>query len=264
MTPEELFKIIERQGLRLLAGIVVMVIGFWIVHRLVGLIERDRKHVPIEATLKGFLDNFAKILLYILVVVVSARVMGFPMTSFITLLASVGVAVSLAMQGALSNFIGGVTMLLLKPIKNGEYIKVGDTEGTVKNIGMFYTDIVTPDNRLISQPNNSLTDTAIINYSREGTRRLDVVFSVSYSADLDEVSNVLMDVVRRSEAVLPEPAPEVHLSECANSSLNFTVRFWCKCSDYWKAYYFMLDEGKRALDRAGIEIPYPQMDVHVK
>ncbi|MBO4298901.1 MAG: mechanosensitive ion channel [Clostridia bacterium] len=257
-------KLLQEQGMKLFAGLLVLAVGLFAAHWIVKLMERSRKFIRIEPTLRGFLENLARLLLYVTVVLTAAGVMGIPMTSFVTLLASAGVAVSLAMQGALGNFVGGVTMLLLKPFKAGDYVKIGDTEGTAKVVGVFYTELVTPDNRHISLPNSSLTSTAIVNYTREGTRRLDMVFGVSYRADMDEVFSVLMGVVRARGEVLSDPAPAVHLTECADSCLKFTVRLWCKTADYWDTYFYVMEEGKRALDRAGIEIPYPQLDVHIR
>ena len=264
MNAGNILKLLEEQGMRLFGGLMVLVAGCFIAHWIVKLLGRSRKFVRIEPTLRGFLEKLVQLLLYVSVVLTAAAVMGIPMTSFITLMASAGVAVSLAMQGALINFVGGVTMLLLKPFKAGDYVKIGDTEGTARIVGVFYTELVTPDNRHISLPNSSLTNTAIINYSREGTRRLDVVFGVSYSADMDRVVSVLMDVIRARSDVLPDPEPTVHLTECADSSLKFTVRLWCRTADYWPLFFYLMEEGKRALDRAGIEIPYPQIDVHIK
>ena len=260
----QIIDVLQTQGMRLFGGLLVLVVGLFIAHWVVRLLERSRKFVHIEPTLRGFLENLIKLLLYVTVVLTSAGVMGIPMTSFVTLLASAGVAISLAMQGALSNFVGGITMLLLKPFKAGDYVKIGDIEGTAQVIGVFYTELVMPDNRHISLPNSSLTNTAIVNYTREGTRRLDVVFGVSYSADMDRVFEVLKGVIRANPGVLADPEPVVHLTECADSCLKFTVRLWCQSKDYWDVFFYLMEEGKRALDRAGIEIPYPQMDVHIR
>ena len=264
MDMENILRLLREQGLRLLAGLAVLAVGFFLVHWIVKLVDRSRPLVKVEPTLKGFLDNLTRWLLYILVVLTAVGVMGIPLTSFVTILASAGVAVSLALQGALGNFVGGLLMLILKPFKAGDYVKVGDAEGTVQTVGVFYTELTTPDNRHVSLPNSSLTNTAIVNYTREGTRRLDVTYGVSYGADMDQVFQVLMDVVHRGQGVLGDPAPAVHLTECADSSLKFTVRLWCKTADYWDLYFYLMEEGKRALDRAGIEIPYPQVDVHIK
>ena len=255
---------IETQGVNLLRGILVLTVGLFLVHWIMKLIDKSNRFVHIEPTLKGFLTNLLKLILYIIVILTAANVIGIPLTSVVTLVASAGVAISLAMQGALSNLVGGLTLLLLKPIRAGEYVKIDENEGTVRTIGAFYTDLITLDNRHINLPNSTLTNTAIINYSREGTRRLDVTFSVSYSSDLDQVYDTLRSVIRANPSILPDPAPVVVLDKCADSSLNFITRVWIRAVDYWDVNYYLLDAGKRALDKAGIEIPYPQMDVHIK
>ena len=176
---------LETQGVGLLRGILVLVVGFFLVHWVLKLLSRNDKYVRIEPTLKGFLDNLIRIVMYVVVILTAANVMGIPMTSIVTLVASAGVAISLALQGALSNLVGGLMLLLLKPIAVNEYVKAGDIEGTVKKVGAFYTELATPDNRFISVPNSTLTNTPIINNSRLGTRRLDVVFGVNYKADIN-------------------------------------------------------------------------------
>ena len=264
MDGEKVFTFLQTQGINLFRGLLVLVIGLFLAHWLVRLMERSDKYVKMEPTLKGFLLNLAKLALYVLVLLTAANVIGIPLTSIITLLASAGVAVSLAMQGALSNLVGGLTLLLLKPIKAGEFVKIGDYEGTVRTIGTFYTDLITFDNRHITLPNSTLTNTALINYTREGTRRLDVTFSVSYDSDLDTVYKTLNALVADNGSVLPDPAPQVVLNKCGDSGLEFSIRVWVLNTEYWNVYFYLLDQGKRALDRAGIVIPYPQMDVHVK
>ena len=196
-----------------------------------------------DPTARGFLHNLVRLVLYVLVILTAANVIGVPMTSILTLVASAGVAVSLAMQGALSNLVGGLILLILKPIRVGEYIKVNDFEGTVQTVGAFYTELLTPDNRRISLPNSSLTNTPITNNTREGTRRMDVSFSVSYESDQDQVYAVLNDLAARCKKLLPSPAPEVHLSQCGDSSLTFILRVWVKGSDYWEVFYYLTDEG---------------------
>ena len=261
---DTIINIIEAQGMKLLGGILILVIGFFLIHWTMKFLKRNDRFVKIEPTLKGFLQNLVKLLLYIIVILTAANVMGVPLTSFVTLLASAGVAISLATQGALSNFVGGMTILLLKPFRAGDYVKIGDTEGTVQSIGVFYTELATPDNKHISLPNSNLTNTAIVNFSREGTRRLDVSFGVSYDADMDHVISTLKEAVQETNGILPDPAPIIKLTECGDSSLTFMLRVWCKSSDYWDVNWNLLENGKRALDRAGIEIPYPQVDVHMK
>lgn len=255
---------LQTQGVNLLKALLVLAAGLFLVHWIIRMVESKQKKLHIEPTLKGFLINLIKGGLYIVVILTAANVLGVPMTSIITLVASAGVAVTLAVQGALSNLVGGLILLILKPIRVGEYVKIGDHEGTVKAIGAFYTDLLTFDGRHISLPNGSLTNTPIINFTREGTRRLDVTFSVSYDADIDLVYRTLADMMNRNPSLLPEPAPAVLLNEYAESSLRFVVRVWCRATDYWSIYFDLMDRGKRALDAAGIAIPYPQMDVHWK
>lgn len=264
MTWESIKEFLSTAGVNLLSGIGVLAVGLFLVHWVMKLLDRYDTKMKIEPTLKGFLKTLVRILLYVVVVMTAVSTMGIPLTSIVTLLASAGVAVSLAMQGVLTNLIGGFILLLFKPIRVGEYVRIGDNEGTVKTIGAFYTEMATFDNRHINLPNGSLTNTAIVNFSREGTRRLDLTFSVAYESDLDQVYEVLNRVVKEENALLPDPAPEVHLNECAASSLDFTVRVWVKTADYWPVKFRMVDGGKRALDKAGISIPYPQMDVHMK
>ena len=244
-------------GTDLLRGIVVFVAGCLLVRWILKLFDRKDFLKKIDPTGKAFLKNLARVLLYILVGFTTANTMGLPMTSIVTLFASAGVAVSLALQGVLGNLLGGFILMILKPIKVGEYVRINDNEGTVKNIGTIYTQINTIDNRLISLPNGSLTNMPIINYSREPMR-------LSYDSDMNLVYDVLKKTADTQEGVLKDPAPQVHLSECADSSLDFAVWLWILPSDYAKVRYEFQDRGKRALDAAGISIPYPQMDVHVK
>ncbi|MBO7661912.1 MAG: mechanosensitive ion channel family protein [Clostridia bacterium] len=251
-------------GLDLLRGLVALVVGLFLVHWVMKLFERYEQKIRIEPTLRGFIKNLIRILLYVVVIMTAVNTMGLPMTSLVTLLGSVGVAISLAMQGVLGNLIGGFILLLFKPIRVGEYVKIGDNEGTVKALGAFYTELTTFDNRHVNLPNGSLTNTPIVNFTREGTRRLDLTFSVGYESDLDRVYEILNGVVAEEKALLPEPAPSVNLLRCADSSLDFSVRVWVKTEDYWPVNFRLVERGTRALDQAGINIPYPQMDIHMK
>ena len=264
MNWDSIMSFLTTAGYDLLRGLLALAVGLVLVHWVMKLFDRYESKLKIDPTLKGFFKNLIRILLYVVVIMTAANTMGIPMTSLVTLLGSAGVAVSLALQGVLGNLIGGFILLLFKPIKVGEYVKIGDNEGTVKVIGAFYTEIATADNRHIDLPNGTLTNTAIVNYTREGTRRLELIFGVSYDSDMDRVYEVLNRVVSEEQAVLPSPAPTVNLSNCADSALEFSVRVWVNADDYWPVNFRMLDNGKRALDRAGIEIPYPQMDVHMK
>ena len=167
-----------------------------------------------------------------MVILTTVNIMGIPMTSVLTLLASGGVAVGLALQGAVGNLIGGLILLILRPIKAGEYVKIGDSEGVVKTVGAYYTELITPDNKHLCLPSGNLTNTSITNFSREGTRRLDLIFSVDYSSDMDMVYRALNELVAEETNILPDPAPQIVLSKCADSSLDFSVRVWVRTDDY--------------------------------
>ena len=209
-------------GVDLLRGLGVLAVGLFLVHWTMKLLERYEKRLKMEPTIRGFIKNLVRVLMYIVVILTTVSIMGIPMTSIVTLLASAGVAVSLAMQGVLSNLIGGFILILFKPIRTGEFIRVGENEGTVKSIGTFYTELATVDNKHINLPNSSLTNAAIVNYSREGTRRLDLTFSVSYKSDMDQVYEVLNRVMAEEDRLLQDPAPAVNLNKCGDSSLDFS------------------------------------------
>lgn len=260
---KHILTLLETYGLKLIGGIAVLVIGLLLARFIIRLVKKGKKFQSIDPTVRGFLSALIRILLYSVVILSAIGIMGVPLTSFVTLLASAGVAVSLALQGALSNFVGGITLLLLKQIRSGEYIKVGDTEGMVRTIGIFYTELITADNRHVSLPNSSLTNTAIVNYTREGTRRLDIPFSVAYSSDIGKAREALLSACE-GEGVLETPAPQVLLDKCAESSLDLILRLQCRQEEYWNLKFSLAEKGKTALDAAGIEIPFPQMDVHMK
>lgn len=264
---EKLGELLTTNGLRLLKGLLILVIGMTAVHYVLKFARRRMAQSvapKFEPTLATFLSNILRLILYTVVILTAAGAMGIPLTTLVAVVGSAGVAVSLAMQGALSNLIGGVMLLLLKPIRVGEYIRVNDSEGSVQGIGVFYTELTTFDGKHVSMPNSSLTNTPIINYTREGRRRVDVSFSVSYDAPIDDVFAVLNRVVADTGRVLPDPAPQVKLTACASSSMDYAVRLWTTTADYWDVYFTLLEQGKRALDAAGISVPFQQVDVHLK
>ena len=259
MNIDSIIDFLKTAGMDLLRGILVLAVGFFLVHWIGKLLTNNKKLLAVEPTLRGFLQNLVKIVLSVITILTAVNLMGIPMTSILTLLASGSVAVGLALQGAVGNLIGGLILLILRPIRAGEYVKIGDSEGIVKTVGAYYTELITPDNKHLDLPNGSLTNTPITNFTREGTRRLDLTFSVDYT-----VYHVLSKLVAEQEGILAEPAPQIVLLRYAESSLDFAVRVWVKVEDYWTVNFSLLDQGKRALDAAGISIPFPQMDVHVK
>ena len=217
---ESLKTFLTTAGVNLLFGILILVVGIFIVHWIVKFLKKSKAFAKLDPSLSSFFINAIKLILIIIIVISAANVIGVPLTSVITIFASAGVAISLGMQGALGNLVGGVTLLILKPIKTGEFVRIGDHVGFVKNIGAFYTEIKTKDATLISLPNSALTNTAIINYSREGNRRVEVDFSVSYQSDIDTVCSVLKEVAQKSELSFPTRRRRSCWTSSANPGWN--------------------------------------------
>ena len=264
MDIEKIKEFFTSAGVNLLMGIIILVVGFFLIHWIMKFLKKSKAFAKLEPSLRSFFLNAIRMVLAVVVVLSAANTLGVPLTSVITIFASAGVAISLGMQGALGNLVGGVTLLILKPIKVDEYVRIGEYTGIVKNIGAFYTEIRTLDNSLISLPNSNLTNTAIVNYSREGTSRIEASFTISQDSDIDKVREVLLDMARKGEKVLEDPSPWVLITKCSESGVVVLVRAWAKAEDWGNVYYYLLENGKRALDEAGIRIPYQQMDVHIR
>ena len=188
--------------------------------------------------------------------------LGIETTSFIAILGAAGLAIGLALQGSLSNFAGGVLILLLKPFKLGDWIEVNGISGSVKDISMFYTKLNTFGNQLAIIPNGELSNENIINYSAEDKRRDAITIGVSYESNIKLAKDVLMELLKEQENILEDPAPAVVVTELADSSVNLSVRFWAKNEDFWDCHWYTIEEAKMRLEAAGISIPFPQRDVH--
>lgn len=251
-------------GIKLLAAIILLIVGIKLIKALTKWILKSPKLDKIDQSLRSFLGSFSKIALYIVLIITIAMILGVPATSFITILASCGVAIGLALQGSLSNFAGGIMILLFKPFKVGDYIEAGSDSGTVEEISVVYTVLLTPDNKRVTIPNGTLTNSVIKNYSAEKIRRVDLTFTTSYDADITKVKNILTDIAQSHPMALKDPEPFVRLSQHGDSALTYTVRIWCDNANYWDVYFDITEKVKEAFDTNKIEIPYPQMDVHVK
>lgn len=250
-------------GLKIIEAIIVLLVGLKMVKIVKKFLRKSPKLDKMDAGLRSFLGSAASILLYALIIITVAMILGVPVTSFITILASCGVAVGLALQGSLSNLAGGIMLLLFKPFKIGDYIEAAGEAGTVTEISVMYTEIITFDNKRITIPNGSLTNSVIENYSSEDTRRVDLTFNTSYANDVDAVKAVIMKVVENHPAILKTPEPFVRLSAHKDSSLEYAVRVWCKSADYWDVYFDLMEMVKKAFDENGVQIPYPQVDIHI-
>lgn len=251
-------------ALKLLASFLVFGIGRALTGFLIKHFPKGTKKHPLDPTASNFIKNIVKTTLYVLIAVTIVSILGVPMASIIAVVASAGAAIALALQGSLSNFASGIMLLVLKPMKLGDYIETSSVSGTVSDLGIFYTTLITPDNKHITVPNSSITSDTITNYSREKKRRLDLVFSVDYATDTAQAKAVIMEAVTAHEMVLTDPAPFVRMTAMEASSLSFTVRVWCLSENYWTLKFDLTEQVKAALDRSGISIPFPQLDVHVK
>ena len=254
--------LIIEYGLNIVAAIFTLVIGMF----LAGMISKGFHRVltkrKLDITIVEFVSHMVKYVIVAFVVIAALSRVGVQTTSFIALIGAAGLAVGLALQGSLSNFASGVLIIVLRPFKAGEYIEAAGTAGSVESVQIFATTLVTPDNKFVVVPNSSILGGNIINYSRKPTRRIDLIVGVSYSADLAKTKAVLETVVTANAFVLKDPDVQVAVAELADSSVNFVVRPWVNGTDYWPARFELLEQIKNALDEAGIEIPFPQMDIH--
>lgn len=250
-------------GIKLLCAIILIVVGLKLTSWITKLVRTSAKLGKLDTSLRSFLASFIKIALYIVLIITVAMILGIPVTSFITVLASCGVAIGLALQGSLSNFAGGLMILLFKPFKVGDYIEAQGEAGTVKEISVVYTELLTPDGKRITVPNGALTNSTIKNYSAEALRRVDLSFSVAYDSSDEAVKDIIHTVIRSHPNALQDPEPFVRLSDHGDSALVYTARVWCKNEDYWTVYFDLMENVKSAFDQNNISIPYPQMDVHI-
>ncbi|WP_029037612.1 mechanosensitive ion channel family protein [Salinimicrobium xinjiangense] len=246
----------------LLGAILWLVIGWWLIKLIIGYIRKffsNRGHDP---ALTKFLVNLVNGILMVLLLISVVGMLGIETTSFIAILGAAGLAIGLALQGSLSNFAGGVLILLLKPFKLGDWIEVNGISGSVKDISMFYTKLNTFGNQLAIIPNGELSNENIINYTAEDKRRDAITIGISYESNIKLAKDTLMELLKEQENILEDPAPAVVVTELADSSVNLSVRFWAKNEFFWDCHWFTIEEAKTRLEAAGISIPFPQRDVH--
>ncbi len=244
-------------GLKILGAIVIWIVGSWIIKTLLKGFRKIMSKGDYDVSLQKFLTNLIKWVLKIVLIIVVLGTMGIETTSLAAIIAAAGLAIGLALQGSLGNFAGGVLIMLFKPFKIGDLIEAQGEMGVVKQIEIFTTKITGLSNKEIIIPNGSLSNGNIINYTTEGTRRVDLVIGVGYDSDIKKTKEVLMEVLTSHPKVLKEPAPSVNVIELADSSINFAVRPWSNAEDYWAVYFGITEHVKEALDAAGIDIPYP-------
>ena len=248
----------------LISAVLTFITCFIVMQIILKTLERILgRAYKIDGTLKGFIHSAVKIVLWILTGIIVAGALGIPTTSLVALISIAGLALSLSVQNILSNLFSGLTLLVSKPFKSGDYVEVGGRNGIIKSVGLFYTQLNTLDNVSINIPNSDVTGTTIINYSREPLRRVDRVFSAAYESSTEDVKAAIYEAISRDEKILRDPAPFVRLSEYKDSCIEYTVRVWCKCADYWDVFFNLNENVRESFAEKGVEMTYNHMNVHI-
>ncbi|MDZ7848208.1 MAG: mechanosensitive ion channel [Owenweeksia sp.] len=260
---DQIIDLVVIYGGKVLLAIVVLIIGLVLIKNLNKAVGKALDKRNVDPSLKPFLKSIVAALLKVMLFIAIASMLGVEMTSFIAVLGAAGLAIGLALQGSLSNFAGGVIILLLKPFKVGDFIDGAGHSGTVREIQVFYTYMTTPSNQEIVIPNGKLSNDSVKNYSFHDTRRIDMTFGIGYGDSIDKAKGILEGLVKEEDRFLAEPAYQIFIEALADSSVNFRLRAWAKNSDYWDVVNGLNEKVKKAFDAEGISIPFPQRDVHL-
>ncbi|EKE31277.1 mechanosensitive ion channel MscS [Salimicrobium jeotgali] len=244
-------------------ALIVLLVGLAVIRVITKFVAKGIDRSKMDDTLKPFLTSMAGTILKILLVLTVVQILGVDITSFVAIIAAAGFAIGLAFQGSLANFAGGVLLLTLRPIRVGDYVEGGGYAGTVQGIKILYTELVTPDNKVIFVPNASLSNTGLTNYNVKDTRRVDFTFGAGYETSADYVIQSLTEIVSKHPLVFQDPAPFVRISEHGESAVVYTVRVWSKSEDYWTVHFDVMEDVKKWFENDELSIPYPQMDVNV-
>lgn len=250
-------------GTKILFAIAILIIGNWIAKMISNAVRRGLEKRKVEPSLVGFVGSLIHAALVAFVVIAALSKVGIQTTSFVAILGAAGLAIGLALQGSLSNFAAGVLIIIFKPYRVGDYVVAGGAEGVVEEIGIFTTTVITLDNRTQIIPNAIATGGVIENYTKKGTRRLDLVAGVSYGDDIKKVKDILQDTLDNEPRILKDPTPTIGLMEMGDSSVNFAFRPWVNVDDYWDLFFDLQEQIKIRFDEAGVSIPFPQRDVHL-
>lgn len=260
----KVYELAVTYGMKFILAIVVLVVGLIVIKWITKALVRMMKKADVNESLIPFLRSMTNILLKVMLIISVMGMVGIQMTSFIAVLGALGLAVGLALQGTLQNFAGGVMILLFKPYEVGHFIEAQGFMGTVKEIQIFNTILVSPDNRKIVIPNSPLATGALTNFSVMPTRRIDFAFGIGYSDDIDKAKEILLKMAQKDDRVLKdENPPEVMVESLGDSSVNLKLRTWVKSEDYWSFFCDTTENVKKQFDGAGISIPFPQRDVHL-
>ena len=260
---ERLFHLLTVYGLRVVYAIVIFIVGRWVAKAVTRLIRRIMSSKNVDETVTNFTASLSYIALLAFVIIASLNKLGIQTTSFIAILGAAGLAIGLALQGSLSNFAAGVLIIIFKPFKDGDYVEGGGAAGTVDKVEIFSTQLITPDNKTVIVPNAKMMGDNIVNYSAKGTRRVDMVFGIGYNDDIDKARDLIQDIIASDNRILKDPAPDIVVSELADSSVNLATRVWSSVDDYWDILFDTTEKVKKRFDAENISIPFPQSDVHM-
>lgn len=260
---DQLLEMTIMYGPRVLAAILTLIIGLWIISMIIKGINQAMTKRNMDPSLRPFLKSLISTILKVMLFISVIGMVGIEATSFVAVLGAAGLAVGLALQGTLQNFSGGVIILLLKPFKVGDWIDTGSYAGTVHAIQIFNTFLKTPDNKTIIIPNGGLANSSLTNFSTEPRRRVDWTFGVGYGDSTEKTRETLMSLINEDDRILKDPAPFIAVSELGDSCVNFVVRVWVEAADYWGVFFDMNEKVYNKFNEVGLNIPFPQMDVHL-
>lgn len=251
-------------AVRLLAAAILLIVGNFIIKFFMKRLKNGRFAEKADKTVVSFTVSFVRVVLYVLLAVMVVAALGVDMASIIAVIGSVGLAISLAVQGTLSNLASGIMILVFKPFKEGDYIEANGEGGTVTDLGIFYTTLCTPDNKVVVIPNSSVTSNVLKNYSSMETRRVDVSLTLAHGTDLELVRKVAYGLLNETEKILSDPQPGVKMSEVNGGNIVVSVRAWVKNEDFWDVKFLLNEKLYEKLGEAGVQIPHSQLDVHLK
>jgi small conductance mechanosensitive channel len=247
----------------IIAALVILILGLWVIKLIVGRIRKVMEKREVDPGVRGFALSILGVVLKILLFIVIITKLGVETTSFAAILAAAGLAIGLALQGSLSNFAGGVLIIILKPYRVGDFIEAQGESGSVTEISIFYTILTTPNNQRIVIPNGQLSNNKVTNYSYEPTRRNVMTVGISYDSDIKKSREVLLNIVNSDERTLKDPAPVVFVGGLGDNSVDLSLRFWANQADYWGLHFDTIEKLKTELEDAGVSFPFPQRDVHL-
>ena len=260
---DDVVKFVVSKAPLLLGAVIIVVVGF-VLSNLVGkLVVKGMRARGIDPSIHTFIKTIVVLLLKFAVILSALSTMNVDVNSFIAAIGAAGITAGLGLQASVSQFASGIQILINHPFKSGDYIDLGTVSGKVHEIKMMYTELITVDNKRVIVPNSHITGSNIINYNSESKRRIDLVFGISYDADIAKAKEVIAQTVRKNELILTEPEPIIAVSAQAASSVNISCLVWCHTDDYWNVFYYMQEAVKLAFDENKIAIPYDQLDVHI-